>query len=202
MNLREQWSAKPWVAQRGVATSSRGFLAATPKVTLVVFLCVASVLFGLFIAAYFIRMGYSDWQSIPVPALLWLNTAVLIASSIAFQWAAVSARRESSDGIKLGLYVGGGCTLVFLVGQWLAWQQLQGLGYFVYSNPSNGFFYMLTTVHGLHLFGGLIAWVRATSRVHRSREMVRCRMILELCAIYWHFLLLIWLVLFGLLLAT
>ncbi|MBO67162.1 MAG: hypothetical protein CL398_02520 [Acidiferrobacteraceae bacterium] len=202
MNFRDQLSVKPWVAQRGLVPSSRGFSAATPKVTLGVFLCIASVLFGLFIAAYFIRMGYADWQSIPVPALLWLNTVILIASSIALQWASVSARRENPEGVKLGLYVGGGCTLVFFVGQWLAWQQLQELGYFVYSNPSNGFFYMLTTVHALHLFGGLVAWVRATSRVHRSKEIALSRMILELCAIYWHFLLLVWLVLFGLLLAT
>ena len=202
MSFRRQLSTKPWLAQRGVVVDASGFVGSTPKVTLGAFLCVASVLFTLFIAAYFIRMSYADWRPIPVPALLWLNTVILIGSSMALQWAAVSSRREQSDGIRLGLYLGGACALVFLVGQWLAWQQLSGLGYFIDSNPSNAFFYTLTAVHGLHLLGGLVAWVRALVRVRQGVEITRLRITLELCAIYWHFLLLVWLVLFGLLLVT
>jgi len=52
------------------------------------------------------------------------------------------------------------------------------------------------------LLGGLVAWVRALVRVRQGVEMTRLRMTLELCAIYWHFLLLVWLVLFGLLLVS
>ncbi len=202
MSFRRQLLTKPWLAQRGVVAESSGFVGSTPKVTLGAFLCVASVLFALFIAAYFIRMSYADWRPIPVPALLWLNTVILIGSSMALQWAVVSSRREQSEGMRLGLYLGGGCALVFLIGQWLAWQQLSGLGYFIDSNPSNAFFYTLTAVHGLHLLGGLLAWARALVRVRQGVEITRLRITLELCAIYWHFLLLVWLVLFGLLLVT
>ena len=202
MSLREQLSAKPWIAQRGVVADARGLSGSTPKVTLGVFLCVASVLFGLFIAAYFIRMGYADWRPIPVPVLLWLNTVILIAGSIFMQWSVVSARRDRRETMRLGLYMGGGCAIVFLVGQLLAWRQLGELGYFIDSNPSNGFFYMLTAVHGIHLVGGLVAWVRAVIRTQKTSDTGRIRMILELCATYWHFLLLVWLVLFGLTLMT
>ena len=202
MSLREQLSAKPWIAQRGVVADARGLSGSTPKVTLGGFLCVASVLFGLFIAAYFIRMGYADWRPIPVPVLLWLNTVILIAGSIFMQWSVVSARRDRRETMRLGLYLGGGCAIVFLVGQWLAWRQLGELGYFIDSNPSNGFFYMLTAVHGIHLVGGLVAWVRAVIRTQKTSDTGRIRMILELCATYWHFLLLVWLVLFGLTLMT
>ena len=118
------------------------------------------------------------------------------------QWSMISARHSNQEGMRFGLYLGGGCAIVFLVGQWLAWQQLGQLGYFVDSNPSNGFFYMLTAVHGLHLIGGLVAWIRAVIRVHSKGNFARIRMILELCAIYWHFLLLVWLVLFVLILVT
>ena len=202
MSLREQLSAKPWIAQRGVVADARGLSGSTPKVTLGVFLCVASVLFGLFIAAYFIRMGYADWRPIPVPVLLWLNTVILIAGSVFMQWSVVSARRDRRETMRLGLYMGGGCAIVFLVGQLLAWRQLGELGYFIDSNPSNGFFYMLTAVHGIHLVGGLVAWVRAVIRTQKTSDTGRIRMILELCATYWHFLLLVWLVLFGLTLMT
>ena len=202
MSLREQLSAKPWIAQRGVVADARGLSGSTPKVTLGVFLCVVSVLFGLFIAAYFIRMGYADWRPIPVPVLLWLNTVILIAGSVFMQWSVVSARRDRRETMRLGLYMGGGCAIVFLVGQLLAWRQLGELGYFIDSNPSNGFFYMLTAVHGIHLVGGLVAWVRAVIRTQKTSDTGRIRMILELCATYWHFLLLVWLVLFGLTLMT
>ena len=100
MSLREQLSVKPWIAQRGVVADARGLSASIPKVTLGFFLCVASVLFSLFIAAYFIRMGYSDWRPIPVPALLWLNTVILIAGSIFMQWSVVSARRGRQEASK------------------------------------------------------------------------------------------------------
>ena len=118
------------------------------------------------------------------------------------QWSVVSARRDRRETMRLGLYMGGGCAIVFLVGQLLAWRQLGELGYFIDSNPSNGFFYMLTAVHGIHLVGGLVAWVRAVIRTQKTSDTGRIRMILELCATYWHFLLLVWLVLFGLTLMT
>lgn len=94
---------------------------------------------------------------------------------------------------------GGVSAVVFLVGQLLAWQQLNVAGYFVASNPANSFFYLITATHGLHLMGGLVALGRTTAKVWRGAEVARMRLSVELCAIYWHFLLLVWLVLLGLL---
>ena len=147
-------------------------------------------------------MAYADWQALPVPALLWLNTAILILSSIALQWARVAAGRERVDGVRRGLLAGGALAIAFLVGQILVWRQLGSLGYFVDSNPSNSFFYLITGLHGVHLLGGLIAWFRASVRLWRGAEVAKIRMSVELCAVYWHFLLVVWLVMFGLLLVT
>ena len=103
------------------------------------------------------------------------------------------------DGVSVGLCAGGVAAVAFLVGQLLAWQQLSAAGYFVAANPANCFFYLITGVHGLHLLGGLVALGRTTAKVWRGVEMDQVRLSVELCAIYWHFLLLVWLVLFGLL---
>ena len=105
----------------------------------------------------------------------------------------------SDDVIALGLCAGGASAITFLVGQLLAWRQLSGAGYFLASNPANSFFYLITAMHGLHLMGGLVALGRTTAKVWRGAEMPRVRLSVELCAIYWHFLLLVWLVLLGLL---
>ena len=79
------------------------------------------------------------------------------------------------------------------------WQQLNVAGYFLASNPANAFFYLITAAHGLHLIGGLVALGRTTARMWLGVEMIQLRLSVELCAIYWHFLLLVWLVLLGLL---
>jgi cytochrome c oxidase subunit 3 len=107
------------------------------------------------------------------------------------------------DGVKVGLLGGGSFAFAFLVGQLLAWQQLVDLGYFAASNPANGFFYLVTSLHGLHLLGGLVAWGRTAEKVWSGGVApVKIRLSVELCAAYWHFLLVVWLVLFALLLFT
>jgi len=195
-------STKPWIAERGYVSDSHGFNPPTAKVFLSVFLGVVTAIFCLLTAAYFIRMSYADWQALPVPALLWLNTAILILSSVALQWARTSAKDQQADRIRRGLLAGGALAFAFLVGQFLVWRQLGSLGYFVDTNPSNSFFYLITGLHGLHLLGGLVAWLRASFRLWRGAEVAKIRMSVELCAVYWHFLLLVWLVMFGLLLVT
>ncbi|MFQ5784768.1 MAG: cytochrome c oxidase subunit 3 [Alphaproteobacteria bacterium] len=174
----------------------------TAKLGLRVFIVVASVLFSLSVVAYGDRMTLGDWRPLPEPWLLWLNTAILISSSVALQRALVSARRGQMDGVRAGLTAGCVLALAFLAGQLVVWQQLIGLGYFAATNPANAFFYMLTALHGLHLLGGLVICGRTTTKVWHGSEVAEVRLSVELCTVYWHFLLVVWFVLFGLLLLT
>ena len=90
----------------------------------------------------------------------------------------------------------------FLGGQFFAWQQLEAAGFFSPRNPALAFFYLLTAVHGLHLLGGLFVWAKTLQRMRRREfELIEARLSIELCAIYWHYLLIVWLVLFALLLS-
>jgi len=124
---------------------------------------------------------------------------VLILSSIALQWAQYSVRRGRMDAMRVGLLAAGAFTVVFLFGQFLAWRQLATMVYFDVMNPAVAFFYLITGVHGLHLVGGLVAWGRTVARVWGDFDVGKVRQSVELCTTYWHFLLLVWLVLFGLL---
>jgi cytochrome c oxidase subunit 3 len=198
---QQRLAAKPWLEEGVIADWREESPSSLPpaKIGLGVFLAVVGSLFALFISAYSMRMTMVDWRTLPVPKLLWFNTGVLVASSVALQWAYMAARRNDVDGVIIGLLVGGMSAVIFLVGQLLAWQQLNVAGYFVASNPANSFFYLITAAHGLHLMGGLVALGRTTAKVWRGGELVRMRLSVELCAIYWHFLLLVWLVLLGLL---
>lgn len=198
---QQRLMAKPWLEQ-GVDVDFRGESGSsvpTAKIGLGVFLAVVGSLFALLISAYSMRNSMVDWRELPLPRLLWFNTGVLVMSSVALQWALMAARRDDIDGLIVGLLIGGVSAMTFLVGQLLVWQQLNVAGYFVASNPANSFFYLITAMHGLHLAGGLVALGRTTARVWRGAPMMQMRLSVELCAIYWHFLLLVWLVLLGLL---
>jgi cytochrome c oxidase subunit 3 len=171
----------------------------TAKIGLGVFLAVVGCLFALFASAYFMRMELSDWQAMPVPRILWFNTGVLLLSSVALQIAMVAVRRDQIDATKLALVTGGLTALAFLAGQLVAWRELAASGYLLKANPANSFFYLLTAMHGLHIIGGLIALGRTIAKAWIGVPHDRLRLSVELCAMYWHFLLFIWLAIFVLL---
>jgi cytochrome c oxidase subunit 3 len=202
--VRQTVNVKPWLEQRPIEiVHGDGALSLPPvKVGLGVFLAVATSLFALLISAYHMRMMGADWTRLPVPRVLWLNSAVLILASIAMQWTRVAARWGQLERVKNGLIAGGALTFSFLAGQLWAWQQMDAAGYFLTANPAYSFFYLLTALHGLHLLGGLWVWGRTTIKVLRGVEVGKVRLSVELCTVYWHYLLLVWLVLFAVLLHT
>ena len=201
--FKQSVNVQPWVAHGSIRDVHEGALARpAAKNALWIFLAVVTSLFALFISAYAMRMHFGDWTSLPKPQLLWWNTGLLIVTSVAMEWAVAAARRGDAEGVRRGLLAVGILTFAFLVGQLAVWQQLRDAGYFLASNPANAFFYLLTAVHGVHLLGGLVAWGRTTAKVRRGIEVAKVRLSVELCAIYWHFLLVVWLVLFVLLLST
>lgn len=193
--------SKPWL-EEGLAVELPGSGAgpvSTAKIGLGVFLAVVGALFALLVSAYLMRRDMVDWRALPTPSLLWVNTGALILSSVALQWALNSARRDDIDGVKAGLLGSGVSALVFLAGQLLAWRQLSDEGYFLTNNPANAFFYLITALHALHLLGGLVALARTGARAWGDVEAQDVRLNVELCTIYWHALLVIWLLLFALL---
>lgn len=161
-----------------------------------------SVLFFLTIVAYVVRMKAADWQPLSEPWLLWVNTSCLVFSSITMQWTVYAARQDQASKVKNGFLVGGLFAWTFLLGQIWAWQLLNELGYFVSTNPANSFFYMMTGLHGLHLLGGLGVWVYSMLKMKQGFQIVDVRSSVELCATYWHFLLVVWIILYSLLLFT
>jgi len=202
VSIFQELTAKPWMAQQSKADdlyAGGAALGLEKKIALKVFLAVVAVLFMLMVIAYGGRMTYGDWRPTPQVTLLWANTFVLILSSVALQWAQYAVRRGQTDAMRIGLLAGGAFTVVFLFGQLLAWRQLATMVFFDVTNPAVAFFYMITGIHGLHLLGGLVAWGMTVVKVWSKFDVVKIKQSVELCTLYWHFLLLVWLVLFGLL---
>jgi cytochrome c oxidase subunit 3 len=202
-----QLTAQPWLASGDAGQVADITVSEYParKVALYFFLAVISSLFALFFSAYLMRMDShhgGDWQTISKPGILWINTVFLILASTAMQ-KAKSTSYTYDERFLLPLFaIAGVFTLLFLGGQLLAWQQLDPAEKLNLSNPALGFFYLLTAVHALHLLGGLYVWLRAFIRMLRGNTVPSIKLSIELCTVYWHYLLLVWLVLFGLLLTT
>jgi cytochrome c oxidase subunit 3 len=204
---------KPWTVQGVIPGSQDGLTSSAPKVGLWVFLGMVASLFLIFAGAYVMRMGHGhsplqEWQPVSEPAVLWLNTVTLVVASLVMQIARGRVARADLVGTRRYFSAGGILTVVFLLGQALAWQQLAALGSYDHTNPAYSFFVLLTAVHGLHLIGGLWVLSRTAARLWRGLnaasvvQVAAVRRSVALCTIYWHFLLLVWLGLFVLLLST
>jgi cytochrome c oxidase subunit III len=197
--FRQTINVQPWQAQVVALPVEEPAARPAVKTALWVFLGVASSLFVLFVSAYAMRLNLADWTPLPRPRLLVLNTALLVGASLAMQWTVHAARRGAGDDVRHGLVASGVLTVGFLAGQLVVWKQLNDAGYFVASSAAAAFFYVFTAVHGLHVLGGLVAWLRAVLRTWRGADAAAVRLGAELCATYWHYLLAVWVALYALL---
>ena len=206
MSIFSLLSQKPWMADQAAIDDNhigRSSSHPLPRVALYVLMAVIGVLFSLFSVAYIGRMAYGDWRILPEPTLLWFNTGVIMLSSFAFSRATINAREGDIKRTREYLLLAGVLTFGFIIGQLFVWRELVSFGYFVSTNPSYAFFYLLTALHILHLFGGLIAWLVVTYKSFiPQKETSDFSLKVNLCAIYWHFLLIVWSLLFVMLLLT
>lgn len=167
-----------------------------------VVLAAITMSFAAFTSALIVRQGTVPLQHITLPPVLYLNTLVILASSVTLE---IARRRIASfmGGVRdqaaspAGLlYVTLFLGLLFVAGQTFAWIQLKSQGFGLATNISYSFFYVLTVAHALHVFGGLGGLVRVIAKLNKS---VLQRSTLDATARYWHFMGVLWLYLLLLL---
>jgi cytochrome c oxidase subunit III len=152
------------------------------------------MVFAAFTSAMVVRRGLSgDWVSMHKPGILWLNTAILLASSFMLETARRALRKHKRDRFNVWWTVGTGLGFLFLGGQALAWRQLQLAGVFLATNPSSAFFYILTGAHAVHLIGGVSALLYVDVQALRLRLGPAKRTAIDISTIFWHFLDVLWL---------
>ena len=186
----------------GNGGGSEAFPIPTGQVGLWLFLAAGSILFSAMVSAYIVRIGFPGWHAQAIPVVMWVNTALLILASIMLERSRRSAASETSSNPRGEFLAGGLLGILFIIGQVIAWQQLHAGEHFVQASPATGFFYLITGLHGLHLVGGLVAWAIVASKLWRSDSPAEHQLGMKLCTIYWHFLLIVWMVMFALMQIT
>jgi cytochrome c oxidase subunit 3 len=182
------------------------------------------MLFVSFTSAYIVRKGLPtldessgnyvrDWLSVNLPwTLLMINTAILVVSSLTMELARRQITRQAAlapvhsiPGVSVGdersfpwLNITTLLGVTFLVGQWLAWKELENRGFYVATSPSSSFVYLLTGMHALHLLGGIIALMYATVTSWLHRPVEARRIVVDVSAWYWHFMAVLWIYIFVL----
>jgi cytochrome c oxidase subunit 3 len=152
--------------------------------------------FAAFTSALFVREGTTDWTHLPLPGVLYINTLVLLASSLTLEKARhvlaaapsrVQGSRKAGAWVLITLLLG----LGFCTGQVHAWRELRAEGIYLATNPNSSFFYLLTFLHALHVLVGVFVLAYLGRRLMASRTAVR-RNLFDGTAIYWHFMGVLW----------
>jgi cytochrome c oxidase subunit 3 len=152
--------------------------------------------------AYFERSRSTfNWQHIRVPRLLWLSTALILASSWTIECARGCLERKNSYRYVRWLEITLGTGLAFLASQLFALRELVKQGIYLRHNPHSSLFYVVTGAHAIHLLGGMAAVCYLLLRASLRPESVlldfrRQRNRASVSALYWHFLTVLWLGLF------
>lgn len=179
--------------------------------------------FVALVSAFFVRQSsghfdvhenyINDWRPLVVPHILWLNTAVLLLSSATMEmarrqlfheidvmeeWLGLGrpAVKRAAPWLVATLVLG----LMFLAGQWIAWEQLLREGFrFTSPDPSSHFFYLITGIHGMHLVFGIFALGAALMALFRLKKIEFRQVAVDCVSWYWHTMGVFWVFLFVLL---
>ena len=156
-----------------------------------------TMLFAALTSAYVFNQAQR--QPIVMPKVLWLSTAIILASSATIEIARRALKRRIENKFRLWIGVTALLGFGFLIAQLAAWRQLSAAGFYVNRNFHSGYSYLFTGLHGVHLLGGLVALAFVTLRNLSNWTVLRRRVAIDVTALYWHFIDGLWIFLFVML---
>ncbi|MGH9359565.1 MAG: cytochrome c oxidase subunit 3, partial [Terriglobia bacterium] len=134
----------------------------------------------------------SYWTPTELPPIIYLNSVLLLASSLTLEFSRGSLSAGLPRRFLLWLYLTLALGALFIAGQLVAWRELISRGIYLSTDPSSSFFYLLTAAHGLHLLGGIAALLAVVFQGRKIASGFRRRELLDATAVYWHFMYGLW----------
>jgi len=166
------------------------------KFALWLFIVTVVMIFAALTSAYIVRQSEGNWQEFTLPTSLYVNSIIILLSSVSMQWAYLSAKKDNIKSLKISIIISAVLGVAFLVGQLLSWQDLVAIDVYFVGNPAGSFLYVLTGLHAAHLISGVIFLILVSINVYNYKVHSKSMDQIEMCATYWHFLDGLWLYLF------
>ena len=157
------------------------------------------MMFGAFTSAYLVRRSAGNWLEFRLPDIFFVNTAVIVLSSVTLHFAYVSFKKGNEKwykGLLITTFVLG---ILFVVLQYKGWEAMNAIGATFTANPSSSFIYVISGIHAAHVLGGMAALVVAMVHafVLPFKPTLRRKLRFELVCQYWHFVDVLWVYLIG-----
>lgn len=152
------------------------------------------MMFAAFTSAYIVRRAAGNWLEFKLPAIFFVNTAVILASSIALHLAYTGFKAGREARYKGFLVVTFVLGFIFVILQYYGWVALNNIGATFTVNPSSSFIYVISGLHAAHVLGGIAALTVALTHafVLPFKPTFRRKQRFELVVQYWHFVDILW----------
>jgi cytochrome c oxidase subunit 3 len=193
---------KPWEENQAAIDnnhSGRTFNLPNQISAVIIIFGVSTAIFSLIFTGYLYSLPpEQDTTFILKTTLVWINTLVLIFVTFFFNKISSDLKKNLTDKIKKNLIYVGGLSYLFLFLQLILWYQLMKSGKFVDTNTYFSSFYIFTTLHGIHLLGGLFFWGKVSSRIFKlnEKDYANEEENINALSLYWLFLFIVWIVFF------
>ena len=193
---------KPWDKEQMITDNyhqGKTFNLSNQTSAVIVIFGVSTVLFSLIVTGYLYSIpSTQDTQYLLKPNLLWVNTLILLSVTYFFNKVTKDLKKNIVERVKANLLIIGFLSYAFLFGQIFFWFQLMESGNYVSTNNYFSSFYIFTTLHGLHLLGGLFFWGKVYSKISKleQKEIISEKRSIDALSLYWTFLLIVWFVFF------
>ncbi len=201
----ESGGGDPENFQRSSGPAKEPFVPQKSRVLTAFLLLVVLMTFGGLIGAYIViaTNKAGEWKPFDLPIPIWISTVLILISSVVYHFGKVAVDRNDQRSAKKWFVVTTVFGAAFISSQILAWLALNARGLYMEGNPYAGFFYILTAVHAVHVIGGILALgtilLRNQTPTESLVEITKRQTLAQVVGWYWHFMGVLWLVLFVLL---
>jgi cytochrome c oxidase subunit 3 len=170
------------------------------KFALWLFMVTVVMVFAGLTSAYIVRQAEGNWLDYELPAIFWINSGIVVLSSLFLHFAYLAAKKDNLTGVRVGMVLAVLFGISFLVGQWYSWVAMVDREVFFVGNPSGSFLYVFTGLHAVHLISGVIFLIIVLISSFKYEVHSKSMISMEMATTYWHFLAGLWLYLFMFLL--
>lgn len=152
------------------------------------------MMFTALTSAYIVRRAAGNWLEFSIPTIFYVNTLVILVSSITLHAAYGAFKREAEGAYKALLSISVVLGIAFVGLQLLGWEEMTAQGLDIKINPSTSFVYALSGLHAVHVLGGVAALIVALviAFVKKLKRTPARQLRLELTLTYWHFVDILW----------